>query len=263
MIFKRFFSRSSEDRLPRLPAGMRVYAVGDIHGRLDLLQDLLVQIDEDMARNDQTRTIIVFLGDVVDRGPQSREVIESLRRFDRSGVEPVFLLGNHEEVLLRILAGERNLVDGWLKYGGAELLESYGVSAESLRSMSGRRTIAAIREAIPLDHVRFLESFADTLKIGDYLFVHAGIRPDVDLSLQLQSDLRWIRQPFLESDTDHGCVVVHGHTIEEEVIERPNRLGIDTGAYRTGVLTAAVLEGTSRRFLATSGPASAGRRSID
>jgi serine/threonine protein phosphatase 1 len=189
-------------------------------------------------------------------------VIEELAGFCRDGVRAVFLLGNHEEILLRILAGERKLVDGWLKYGGTEFLASYGLAADSLRAMSGRATIKAIRDAIPRSHVEFLESFADTLSVGDYLFVHAGIRPGVDLSLQLQSDLRWIRQSFLDCETDHGRVVVHGHTIDENVVERSNRVGIDTGAYRTGVLTSIVLEDDSRRFLST-GSSAASRRSID
>jgi serine/threonine protein phosphatase 1 len=160
-------------------------------------------------------------------------------------------LGNHEEVMLRILKGDAALIQKWRWFGGAECLKSYGVEASKLPKQAGARAVATIRAAIPKQHVEFLESFIDTCRFGDYLFVHAGIRPGVQLEEQTQSDLRWIREPFLFDETDHGFVVVHGHTISAEVDERANRIGIDTGAYRTGVLTALVIEGTERRFIDT------------
>lgn len=237
----------------RAPRGFRAYAVGDIHGRLDLLELLLADIERDMARRAPRKTLLIFLGDLIDRGPHSREVVERLRTYSRPNVRTVFLAGNHEEVLLRLLNGERGILESWLTFGGAECLKSYGVDPAVIRGKSEARGLEAIGRAFPPDHLTFLSGFVDTLRFGDYLFVHAGIRPGLDLSLQDQSDLRWIRTPFLEDDANHGFVVVHGHTIAKEVVERPNRIGIDTGAYRTGVLTALAIEGADRWFLDTGG----------
>jgi len=250
-----FFRRGRAQGLssPRTPPGCRAYAVGDVHGRLDLLEDMLGKVEADMADRNPRRAILLFLGDIIDRGPASCQVVERLRTYRHSSLRTVFLMGNHEEVLLRLLAGERGVFGSWLKFGGAECLASYGVDVNALRAMPEREALSAIGNAIPEDHAEFIGGFADTLRFGDYLFVHAGIRPAIDLSLQSQSDLRWIRQPFLGDDSDHGFVVVHGHTINEKVVERPNRIGIDTGAYRTGVLTTLVLEGDHRSFLTSRG----------
>ena len=231
--------------------GYRAYGVGDIHGRLDLLEQLLDNIERDRAKRPQRKTLLVFLGDLIDRGPESAQVIERLRTYSVDGVQTVFLLGNHEEVLLRIIDGDTSLIPSWLRFGGAECLESYGADPLQVAGQADERAAATIRAAIPQSHREFLGSFVDTLRFGDYLFVHAGIRPGVSMDHQLQEDLRWIRDPFLFDETDHGCVVVHGHTISPEVEERSNRIGIDTGAYRTGVLTALALEGTSRWYLDT------------
>jgi serine/threonine protein phosphatase 1 len=163
----------------------------------------------------------------------------------------VFLLGNDEEVLLRILGGEADVIAKWRSFGGRECLASYGVDAGQMARLSDDDALAVVREAIPKDHVQFLESFDDSCRFGDYLFVHAGIRPGVEIDQQRQSDLRWIREPFLFDETDHGFIVVHGHTIRPEVEMRPNRIGIDTGAYRTGVLTALAIEGSDSWFLDT------------
>ena len=239
----------TEKPLPRTPRGYRAYAVGDVHGRLDLLEDMLARIEADLAEHPPRRAILLFLGDLIDRGPASCQVIEKLRTYRHPRLRPIFLMGNHEEVLLRLLAGERGILASWLRFGGTQCLASYGVDAAAFKSMSEREALAAIKKAIPETHRSFIADFADTVRFGDYLFVHAGIRPAVDISMQSQADLRWIRQPFLDDDSDHGFVVVHGHTISETVDERMNRIGIDTGAYRTGVLTGLVLEGDERRFL--------------
>lgn len=238
---------------PRAPRGYRAYAVGDIHGRLDLLERLLEDIERDMADRSSRKTLLIFLGDLIDRGPSSNEVVERLRTYRRPNVRMVFLAGNHEEVLLRLLGGEEGILASWLRFGGAECLKSYGINPGTIRAMSEMRGIEAIREAFPQAHRDFLGTFADTLRFGDYLFVHAGIRPGLDLSLQNQSDLRWIRSPFLDDEADHGFVVVHGHTIADDVVERANRIGIDTGAYRTGVLTALAVEGAERWIVDTRG----------
>jgi serine/threonine protein phosphatase 1 len=236
---------------PAGPRGWRAYVVGDVHGRLDLLDQLLGKIHDELDRRPARKTLLVFVGDLIDRGPESAQVVERLRTYRRRGVKPVFLLGNHEEVLLRILGGDTSLIDSWLKFGGLQCLESYGVDAKTLRSRSAGEILEAIQRAVPKEHVEFLESFVDSCRFGDYLFVHAGIRPGVEIDQQRQSDLRWIREPFLFDETDHGFVVVHGHTIRPEVEIRQNRIGIDTGAYRTGVLTALAIDRSETRLLDT------------
>ena len=244
--------RSKKPGPPRTPKGFRAYAVGDVHGRLDLLDALLGQIEADVASRPGPRNLLIMLGDLIDRGPDSSGVVERMRTYRHDSIKPYFLAGNHEEVLLRILKGERGVLADWLRYGGAECLISYGCDPATLDAKNERASLAAIARSIPQEHANFLASFVDTLRFGDYLFVHAGIRPGVDLSLQSQSDLRWIRSPFLESDGDHGVVVVHGHSINPLVEQLPNRIGIDTGAYQTGILTALALEGEARWILDTS-----------
>ena len=234
---------------PRTPRNYRAYAVGDVHGRLDLLDKMLGLIEADLDQHPARRALLLFLGDIIDRGPSSAQAIERLRSYRHANVRTVFLLGNHEEVLLRILNGERGILDSWLRFGGGECLASYGVDPKTVKALPERDALKLIRQSVPEDHRKFIGDWADTLRFGDYLFVHAGIRPSIDLSMQSQSDLRWIRQPFLDDEGDHGFVIVHGHTISQDVVERPNRVGIDTGAYRSGVLTALVLEGENRRFI--------------
>lgn len=236
--------------------GYRAYAVGDIHGRVDLLEHLLAKIHADLQQRPARRTLLVFVGDLIDRGPCSAQVIERLRCYHRDGVRPVFLLGNHEEVLLRIIGGDSSLVDNWLQFGGLQCLQSYGQTVARLRDRSPDEIVEIVRSAVPKEHIEFIETFVDTCRFGDYLFVHAGIRPGVELNQQSQADLRWIREPFLLDEGDHGFVVVHGHTIRERVEERPNRIGIDTGAYRSGVLTALAIENTARWVIDTRGPLS-------
>ena len=238
--------------------GWRAYGIGDIHGRLDLLEELLGKVEADIDERKGRKVLLVFVGDLIDRGPSSAQVIERLRTYKRAGVRTVFLLGNHEEVLLRILRGEADLVAKWCSFGGAECLRSYGVDADMVSRMRDEDALAAIRAAIPKEHVKFLESFDDSCRFGDYLFVHAGIRPGVEFDQQRQSDLRWIREPFLFDETDHGFVVVHGHTIRSRVEVRPNRIGIDTGAYRTGVLTALAIEGNESWLIDTRPAGDAG-----
>lgn len=240
-----------DERGPAGAPGYRAYIVGDVHGRLDLLEDLLAKIHAELQRRPSDKTLLVFVGDLIDRGPNSAQVLERLRTYRRDGIETLFLLGNHEEVLLRILAGDTAPIASWLQFGGLQCLQSYGVEPSALRHRSAQDLLELVRGAIPRTHVQFLESFADSCRFGDYLFVHAGIRPGIELEQQSQSDLRWIREPFLLDERDHGFVVVHGHTITEEVDRQPNRIGIDTGAYRTGVLTALAIEGDSRWLLDT------------
>jgi serine/threonine protein phosphatase 1 len=246
-LFRKF--TGSQRNAPAIPTGKRAYAVGDIHGRADLLAEALRLIERDEEQRAPADTTIIFLGDLVDRGPQSAEVVECVRTLD-NGRRIVTLAGNHEEVLLRILRGRAELIRDWLRFGGAECAGSYGVNVPTLRRAKPERAVEMIRAAIPEAHVRFFESLHDTFKLGDYLFVHAGIRPGIPLAEQAQSDLRWIRGPFLQCSDDHGQVVV-GHTISSQPELLGNRIGIDTGAYRSGVLTVLGLEGERQWLLQT------------
>lgn len=233
--------------------GWRAYAIGDIHGRLDLLDELLDKIHADLEQRPAPKVLLIFVGDLIDRGPSSAQVVERLRTYSRDGVRTVFLLGNHEEVMLRILRGEADVIAKWCSFGGAECLKSYGLDPDKVTAASDEEALAMVRGAVPREHAEFVETFDDSCRFGDYLFVHAGIRPGVELDQQKQSDLRWIREPFLFDETDHGFVVVHGHTIRPQVEVRPNRIGIDTGAYRSGVLTALAIEGNETWLLDTRG----------
>lgn len=257
------FGRSRSSTAPQGSKGRRAYAIGDVHGRLDLLERLLDDIHAEIDRERPAKVLLVFLGDLIDRGPSSAQVVERLRTYRRHGVRPIFLLGNHEEVLLRILGGETEHLPGWLRFGGAQCLQSYGVNPQVVASASVESALAAIRQAIPTEHVQFLRTFVDTCRFGDYLFVHAGIRPGIALDQQRQSDLRWIREPFLIDETDHGFMVVHGHTISAEVEQRPNRIGIDTGAYQSGVLTALAIEDDRIWYLATPAEVESALSAVD
>ena len=245
---------------PAVPKGHRLYAVGDVHGHDDLLAELLGKIEDDIASRAGAKVTLIFLGDLIDRGPKSAQVVERLRTYHPLGVRVEFLSGNHEEVLLRILNGEGDLLGDWLRFGGVQCVRSYGLSSSALAKMPVDKAIDKLRSAIPKEHQAFLASFGDTFRAGDYLFVHAGIRPGVPLGEQAQSDLRWIRGPFLDHPGRHEAMVVHGHTIRMEVEEGPGRIGIDTGAYVHGVLTAIGLEGDQRWYLQAGEPAPHGRK---
>jgi serine/threonine protein phosphatase 1 len=235
-----------------VPEGERVYAIGDIHGRLDLLDALLEMIAEDSAGS-SAAIQLVFLGDMIDRGPQSAQVVEQILGLRESGRAVRALLGNHEEMLLRALGSPRaEAMNLFLRNGGHETLLSYGISETEILEESADTLRELALSHIPKAHLAFLASLEDWIEVGDYLFVHAGIRPGLPLEHQMPADLRWIRKEFLESGADHGRVVVHGHTIRPEPDVRFNRIGIDTGAYRTGVLTAFAAEGEHRWLLATS-----------
>ena len=249
LLKKLFGSSSRRSEVFRLPEKTRAYAVGDVHGRLDLLHLLLQQIEDHSCANPCDREYIVFLGDLIDRGPDSRGVIEFLMRARQFLPNPIFLAGNHEEMLLRIILEDNSQVHEWLTYGGAEFVESYGVNADDLMHLSPPDAAAAIRNAVPDEHLQFLSEFADSFKVGDYFFTHAGVRPGVPLTEQAIRDLHWIREDFLNSPARFPAMIVHGHTISEAPDERPNRIGIDTGAYMTGVLTALCVEGETRHFM--------------
>ena len=251
MVFRKIFARAvSEPRLHRLPKGQRVYAIGDIHGRRDCLDRLLVAIGEDGINREAAETTIVFLGDLVDRGDDSRGVIERTMQVSRA-CATVLLMGNHEEILIRSWEGERQATGLLHRVGGRETLMSYGVGAAEYDACDIEELTTLIADTIPAAHISFLRSFADHWTCGDYLFVHAGIRPGIAVDEQSPSDLRWIRREFLDDPRDHGLMVVHGHSITDEVDERPNRIGIDTGAFASGRLTALGIEGAERWIIST------------
>ena len=203
---------------------------------------------EDLERRPARKTLLVFLGDLIDRGPDSRGVVERLRTYRHDSVRPYFLAGNHEEVLLRLLAGERGILASWLKYGGAECLRSYGVrSGVASPALSERAALGYGQGRDSRRSMRGSSAASPTRSVSATICSSTPASvPGIDLSLQSQADLRWIRAPFLEHEDDHGFVVVHGHTISDGIDEQPNRIGIDTGAYRTGILTALGLEGEER-----------------
>jgi serine/threonine protein phosphatase 1 len=231
---------------------MRLYAVGDIHGRADLLEALLEQIAADATRHPAAAKRLIYLGDYVDRGPASSAVIDMVLHDGPPGLEVVPLMGNHEEMMLRFL---EDLAVGrtWMMNGGDATLRSYGVEPPSMFAGTAlfRHAQQQFTERLPAGHKTFLETLAVSHTEGDYLFVHAGVRPGVALEKQRTEDLLWIRDEFLESTRDFGKVVVHGHSISLDPEFRPNRIGIDTGAYRSNQLTCLVLEGTERTLLTT------------
>lgn len=249
MVLRKLFARPDpEPRSFALPEGERVYAIGDVHGRRDCLETLLLRIDADARARPKARTTIVFLGDLNDRGPDSRGVIECAMAIAKAR-RSVFLMGNHEEMLIRAWEGDRRATGLLHRVGGRETMISYGMSAADYDALDLDGLTEAIGEHIPVAHIAFLRGFLDQWQCGDYLFVHAGIRPGVPLDAQRPSDLRWIRGEFLKDTRDHGVMVVHGHSITEDPDEQPNRIGIDTGAFASGQLTALGIEGSARWFL--------------
>ncbi len=243
----------SGPRRPRPSVGEDnvVYAVGDIHGRPDLLDRLLDRIRADAANRRARRKTVVFLGDYVDRGPDSRGVIDRLLAQGEDGLRYVCLKGNHEDAMLRFLEGGSAGYD-WLGFGGAATLQAYGIDMPRIGAGDWLEPLRRqMRDRLPRAHIGFLESLPLTHEEGDYFFVHAGIRPGVPLHRQDPDDLLWIREPFLRSMERFDKVVVHGHTIAERPVVAVNRIGIDTGAVMTGVLTGVALHGTQRRFIQT------------
>jgi serine/threonine protein phosphatase 1 len=239
-----------QGRRPSLPADLRIYAVGDIHGHLDLLDELLSRVNADIVRRPTVRPVFVFLGDYVDRGPCSRETIDRLIELGGTN-ECVFLKGNHEQIAIKCLS-DPSLFDRWMRLGGVETLVSYGVAPGSLSS--GKQIVelqSAFNGALPQAHFRFFRDQQTSFACGDFFFAHAGVKPRVELSRQAENDLLWIREEFLSSNEDFGKIVVHGHTPTREIEVRPNRINIDTGAFATGRLTCLVIEEESLAVIDT------------
>lgn len=233
---------------PSIPGGRRLYVVADIHGRADLLSQLLARIDDDLQSRPHPHSSQVFLGDYIDRGPNSREVIDLLIERRRTH-DTMFLKGNHEECILRLMS-DPAVFSEWKMIGGLTTVLSYGVASTAQDDPQSRARLASsLAKAIPDSHHRFFRSLALSFSLGDFFFVHAGVRPGVPLEMQSQQDLLWIRDDFLCHEEDFGKIVVHGHTPAREPDIRPNRINIDTGAYATGRLTCLVLEDDQMSFL--------------
>jgi serine/threonine protein phosphatase 1 len=252
-MFKRFFGPRAAAQQGMVPPGRAVYAIGDIHGRLDLLDDLLGRVTNDAARHADAARDLILLGDYIDRGPSSRGVVERLLTDPLPGFSTIRLRGNHEDALLAFLDGISDGLD-WLSYGGLETLMSYEVPLRSLpNTLTGcvelRRSLA---QALPEPHVEFFRQCVLHHTVGDYVFVHAGVRPGLPLDQQTPNDLMWIRDDFLRSRVPlPQRVVVHGHTIVDLPQDRQCRINVDTGAFVSGRLTCLVLRATERRFIST------------
>jgi serine/threonine protein phosphatase 1 len=234
----------NEPAAARLPDGLRIYAIGDIHGRADLLEALLLQIDVDRALYPSSRPILVFLGDYIDRGAASRQVLDLLLGCQRTK-EAVFLKGNHDSFVRRFLSSPA-VLDEWRLYGGLETLVSYGLKPSINPGVTEQRQLAEeLAKSIPNQHLEFLDSLNLSFNCGDFLFVHAGIRPGVPIRKQKEEDLLWIREEFLSCEQRFEKFVVHGHTPVPTPDFRSNRINIDTGAFATGRLTCIMIEGAA------------------
>lgn len=228
-----------------------MYAIGDIHGRVDLLDKILSLIEADIAQYPVSRIRYIFLGDYIDRGRWSRETIDRLIQHAKHH-ESIFLRGNHELLAVNSLS-DRSMIDPWLRLGGLETLISYGVKPANFAGGKQTATTQSVfHDAVPQSHFRFFRSLQNSFECGDFFFAHAGVKPDVQLSDQKESDLLWIRGEFLTSDRDFGKIVVHGHTITLNVEVRPNRINIDTGAFATDRLSCLVMERDSLFVIDTS-----------
>lgn len=239
-----------------IPPGQRVYAIGDIHGRLDLLESLLAKLDADDEARGPSETSLIFLGDLIDRGPDSAQVIDRLIDVKARHPRTRLLLGNHEELFLMSLRGGSasggiRSLRYLIRIGGDATIRSYGVAPDEYQKATFEQLLELLKSRVPQSHIDFLEAFEDMIIVGDYAFVHAGIRPEVALAHQKISDLRWIRDEFLGFRGAYEKVVVHGHSITDAVDVRANRIGLDTGAFASGVLTAMGFEGPNRWVIQT------------
>lgn len=235
---------------PTVPPGMRLYVVGDIHGCVEQLDALHELIRRDLFLTQAEENLIVYLGDYIDRGPASADVLDRLIAQPLENLTAIHLKGNHEAMMAAFLERPEEVGPKWFSIGGAATVASYGLPWRGGQELP--RLAEDLIERLPDAHRDFLDSLVTQYSVGDFFFVHAGVRPGVPLARQSETDLLWIRSPFLGSKISHGAVIVHGHTPVSEPEEFPNRIAIDTGAFFTGVLTCLVLEAGQRRYLATN-----------
>lgn len=233
----------------RIPEGQRVYAIGDIHGRDDLFAQMIEVIRADSAARGPAQVTLILLGDLVDRGPESAQVVDRAMRLRDEFPDMRLLIGNHEECFLAALTGNVRRVRYFMRIGGEATIRSYWNDDASFANASFEEVAERLPDLVPPEHVHFLGHGEDVVEIGDYAFVHAGIRPGVPLEKQSLSDLRWIRDEFLDDLGDHGKMIVHGHSITARPDEQANRIGIDLGAFESGTLAGLGLEGGKRWFL--------------
>jgi serine/threonine protein phosphatase 1 len=225
----------------RLPEGVRIYAIGDIHGRVDLLEQMFTRIDAHIAKHPIDRSVQVLVGDYIDRGPNSREVLDRLIERAGSG-EMVFLKGNHETFVAEFLRNP-SMLQSWGQMGGLETLMSYGIVPSLNADAQAQKELAtALQAALPKSHRIFLEGLKSSFSCGGFFFAHAGVRPGVPLAEQREADLLWIREDFLLYEGKFDKIIVHGHTPVRAVDLQPNRINIDTGAYATGKLSCVIIE---------------------
>lgn len=250
-LLKKIFPRKLDSiEIIGLPDGCRLYCIGDIHGRLDLLQQVHQKIIEH-ADGYAGNKWVVYIGDYVDRGPHSKQVVDYLLENPLSKFKSVYLLGNHEQTLLQFIYGNNiGLAFDWFRFGGIATLQSYGVTLNgipTIKNIDGLR--AEFRDKCPDQHKLFYQNLQLSFELGGYYFVHAGVKPRVAFDKQNPDDLLWIREEFINSKFFHGKIVIHGHTVTEQPDVRPNRIGVDTGAYASGILTCAVFEGLEFDFI--------------
>ena len=232
---------------PRVPDGERVYVVGDIHGRLDLFDPLVEAIEADIAEHPNSNASVVLLGDLIDRGPESAGVIERVRQWKESRSVRI-LAGNHEEMFLQSFE-DIEVLRHFLKHGGRETILSFDLPVKQYRKLSIEELFDSLPSIVPTEVRKFVADFEEIIECGDYVFVHAGINPERSLDDQKRSDLLWIRERFLRHKGPFPKTVVHGHTIFDDIEFKRDRIGLDTGAFRSGVLTALVLEGATQHSI--------------
>ena len=246
-----FLKFQGRRRVRRVPDGLRIYAIGDVHGRADLLKGVFAAIDVDLAVSPPAQALQVFLGDYIDRGPASREVVDLIIERSRAH-QTVSLKGNHESYATRFLK-DPTVLGEWRALGGLQTLMSYGLSpsvnADDDDTGALARRFAAV---LPDSHAQFLSGLKPSFSCGDFFFVHAGVRPGVPLDRQREEDLLWIRDDFLLHEEDFGKLVIHGHTPVRDPDFRDNRINIDTGAYATGKLTCLIIEQAGLALLNTA-----------
>jgi serine/threonine protein phosphatase 1 len=234
---------------PEAAGATTIYAIGDIHGRLDLLRRMEDAIAQDVALTSPAKPVICYLGDYIDRGPHSAQVIDRLSARPQDDIPRVFLKGNHEDRMIEFLIDPVSNGPSWVKFGGQEALESYGVFLPEEAQPGWADVRDALKGALPPAHDAFLAALRLVFVWNRYIFVHAGLHPDAPASAQSAHDLMWIREPFLSSDRDWGYRIVHGHVIGGAPVFRANRIGIDTGAYQSGILTCLVVEDQGTRLI--------------
>ncbi|AWL91013.1 MULTISPECIES: metallophosphoesterase family protein [Bradyrhizobium] len=227
---------------PQLPEGVRIYAISDIHGCAHLLQPMLRVIDADVACSRPRYAVEVFMGDYIDRGPDTRSTLDVLIERSRRG-NAVFLKGNHEAFLVRVFE-DPSLFEDWIAVGGTQTLMSYGLAPPDLKRDEPASIMRDLIRAMPTEHLEFLDNLRLSFSCGDFFFVHAGVRPGVPLAEQTERDLLWIREEFLRSEEQFGKYIVHGHTPVRSAEFMANRVNIDTGAYATGNLTLMSIQGS-------------------